>query len=431
MPLRVLRVYHAGRDPQHRERERALVAAGVEVTLVVPERWPDGGAQARLPAEPFEVVEVAVRRAGNVNAHRVADRAAPGRLLQEHAPDILDVHEEPFSEVAHQWLAAAPARLPVVIYTAQNIDKRYPPPYRGYERRALGRASGLYPCTRQAAAVARGKGYGGPLRVLPLGYDAALYRSGKQAPDAAEVLLVLAGRLVAEKGVADAVRVLAAVNAVRPARLVLAGDGPLAEPARALAVALGVGERVEIRPWLDGAALAALYREAHVTLVPSIATATWTEQYGRVITEAQASGSLVAGYASGSIAEVAGAAGVLVEPGAAAALARAVLALLADGDEFERRRAGGLRLAAERSWERVARGQVELYELAREPRRIALPASPRARRALARAEFGASAPALAGERPFALPWLRDGGRLSGLLAAAIDAGAELRARLAP
>ena len=76
--MRVLRVYHSGRDPAHRARDRALVEAGVDLTLVVPSAWPDGGAQRQLSAEPFRIVELEVRRPGDVNRHRYADSRGAG-----------------------------------------------------------------------------------------------------------------------------------------------------------------------------------------------------------------------------------------------------------------------------------------------------------------------------------------------------------------
>jgi len=39
--LRVLRIFHAGRNPAHRARDRALLAAGVDVVYVVPRTWPE------------------------------------------------------------------------------------------------------------------------------------------------------------------------------------------------------------------------------------------------------------------------------------------------------------------------------------------------------------------------------------------------------
>lgn len=430
--VRVLRVYHAGRDPAHRERERNLVRAGVQLTLVVPRFWPDGGSQRNLTDEAFRIVELAVKRPGDVNRHAYADESAIRRLLRDVAPDILDVHEEPFSLAGRQWLKAAPVETPVVMYTAQNVDKRLPPPFYRYEQRSHRRAGGLYPCSRQAAAVARGKGFDGLIDVIPLGYDPTIFFAGSQSPADEVATLALVGRLVPEKGVRDAVRVLVQLNATRSARLVLAGSGPEEQPARELAGELGVADRLEVVPWQSTTALADLYRNAHVVLVPSIPTATWTEQFGRVIVEAQASGAVVAGYATGSIPDVAGKSAMLVRAGDADALAVATRALLEDASGYAERRQRGLWLSSERTWAEVAARQVDLYRavVAGGQAQRDLPLSGRARRVAARAEFGSTAPTIAGVRPFAVPFLRRGGTVPKVLGAAIDAGAELKARRA-
>ena len=120
--------------------------------------------------------------------------------LGHQAGATLDIHEEPVSVAARQWLAAVPSDLPVVMYTAQNVDKRYPPPFAQYERAAHRRVAALYPCSRQAASVARGKGFSGLIEVLPLGFDDTLFCPGEQYVDDAEIVLGLVGRLVPEKG---------------------------------------------------------------------------------------------------------------------------------------------------------------------------------------------------------------------------------------
>ena len=150
--MKILRVYHAGRDPRHRQRERALVAAGLDVTLVVPCSWPDEGAEAQLSEERFRVVELPVRRAGDVNRHVYVDNGALSRLIDEVRPDVIDIHEEPFAAVTRQWLRALRSDSSVVMYTAQNIDKRFPPPFLATS--AL-RTSGLQPSTRAAAKPRR------------------------------------------------------------------------------------------------------------------------------------------------------------------------------------------------------------------------------------------------------------------------------------
>src|SRR5436305_9406300 len=122
----VLRVYHAGRDPAHRERDRALVRAGADLTLIVPSAWSEGSVTHQLGDEPFEVIELPVVRSGDVNRHRYAARQRIADLVRQRRPDVVDLHEEPFSTVVHELLGVLPADQPVVTYTAQNIDKRFP-----------------------------------------------------------------------------------------------------------------------------------------------------------------------------------------------------------------------------------------------------------------------------------------------------------------
>jgi hypothetical protein len=160
-------------------------------------------------------------------------------------------------------------------------------------------------------------------------------------------------------------------------------------------------------------------------------TETWVEQFGRVIVEAQASGTVAAGYASGSIPEVSGHAGVLTAVGDAAALANAVSALFRDPVGYEQRRRAGLAASIERTWASVADRQASLYRrvLAGDVARLEQPRSPSRRRTAARAEFGPTAATTAGERPFALPLLRHGGAPATVLAAGLDAIGELWVRL--
>ncbi len=427
--MRVLRVYHAGRDRAHRARDRALAAAGVDLTLVVPAYWPGEGSEPTLSDEPFAVVELDVTRVGDVNRH--AYRAPLDDVVRSLAPDVLDVHEEPVSLAARQWLAAAPADLPVVMYTAQNVDKRFPPPFAQYEGAAHRRVAALYPCSAQAASVARGKGFAGLIDVLPLGYDDAAFVPGTQSLDDDDFTLGLFGRLVPEKGVTDAVRILARVNVVRPTRLVVNGSGPEDAPARLLAAELGVADRLELVPWQSAAELAIAYRTAHVVLVPSRPTETWVEQFGRVIVEAQASGAVVAGYASGSIREVAGDAAIFADVGAVSQLADRVVELVAGPTDYAHRRERGIALSRTRTWARVAERQADLYQrvAAGDVHRLQLPRSPEKRRAAARAEFGRTAATIAGARPFAVPLLRRGGKAASALAGILDVTAELAARV--
>jgi glycosyltransferase involved in cell wall biosynthesis len=310
--------------------------------------------------------------------------------------------------------------------------KRFPPPFAQYENAAHLRVAGLYPCSAQAASVARGKGFNGVIDVLPLGYDDARFSPGTQSVEDTEIVLALIGRLVPEKGVTDAVRILARLNLVRPTRLLVNGGGPEEAPARALAKTLRVEDRLDFEPWRPATELAATYRAAHFVLIPSRPTATWVEQFGRVIVEAQASGSIVAGYASGSIPEVAGESAILTAPGEVEGLAAQIARVITNAAEFDACRNQGVALSETRTWARVAERQAELYRrvASGEEHRLDLPRSPGKRRVATRAEFGPTASTTAGTRPFALPVLRGGGPVPSALARTLDGFAELTARVA-
>jgi hypothetical protein len=179
---------------------------------------------------------------------------------------------------------------------------------------------------------------------------------------------------------------------------------------------------VDVTPWGSAPEIATAYRKMHVVLVPSVATHTWVEQFGRVIVEAQASGAVVAGYASGSIPEIGGEPAVLVAEKNVRALANAVVRLTTDGEEFDRLRTAGLHAVVGLDWDSIGRRQAELYELvwSGKTRKRSLPTAPRERRAAARTEFGPPARTPGGDRPFALPYLRRDTVVSRALASVID-----------
>ena len=406
--MRVVRVYHSGRSPGHRARERALVAAGVDLTLVIPSNWTEGGAEAALSPEAFPVIELPVKRPDDVNRHSYVSSTDLRSAILTAQPDVVDIHEEPFSSVMRQVLGVLPTSLPAVGYAAQNVDKRYPPPFNSWERSAYSRLAAIYPCSRQAASVVRGRGYSGILNVLPLGYDPDLFHQGDQRQDDDVWTVSIAGRLVHEKGIRDAMLAFASVE--RPARLVIAGSGPLSETIPAWSAELGIADRVSQPGWLAPQAVAGLYRESHVVLVPSVSTTRWVEQFGRMVVEAQACGAVVAGYASGSLPEICQGAAVLAAEGDTLGLGRSLADLSLMPGMWAERRATGLRLAEQSRWEAVARKQAGMYDrsLAQSGTWVT-PGS----RELAVAEFGATASLRGGaSRPFALPVLRQLPRLA-------------------
>jgi glycosyltransferase involved in cell wall biosynthesis len=168
--------------------------------------------------------------------------------------------------------------------------------------------------------------------VVPCGVDVDQFRPGpsRKGRDRRRVLVI--GRLVARKGIDDALRAVAAIPDVE---LVVAG-GPAAGPLeddpevrrlRALAEQLDVVDRVTFTGAVARQEVPALVRSSDVVVaVP------WYEPFGIVPLEAMACGRPVVGSAVGGLLDtvVPGVTGELVPPRDHDALTQALAALLAD-----------------------------------------------------------------------------------------------------
>lgn len=155
-------------------------------------------------------------------------------------------------------------------------------------------------------------------------------RGASARPDAqAPPLVCFLGRLADGKGVPILLQALAD-PAVRKHdfQAVLAGDGDIARY-REQARQLGLSDRVNFVGWLDRSAVAELYRNSDIFVLPSHA-----EGLSVALLEAMAYGLAVVATPVGAQAEVIedGINGLLVAPGDRAALAAALDRLLVDED---------------------------------------------------------------------------------------------------
>jgi colanic acid/amylovoran biosynthesis glycosyltransferase len=139
---------------------------------------------------------------------------------------------------------------------------------------------------------------------------------------------VQACRLIAKKGLKTTLQAFANFHGFNPnSRLVIAGDGPMKEQLAEMARDLGVQHAVELRGFLDQAALAKLYAESHVFVHPSEMTKDQNQEgVPNSMLEAMATGLPVLATQHGGIPEVVthGTHGLLVPEGDHEALFQAM-----------------------------------------------------------------------------------------------------------
>lgn len=365
--MRILRLSHGGVVAAWRGRDEILRAQGHSVHLICARRWDEGGRPVELSsADLTDDNLIAVRTWGTHPALFVYDPRPLWRALGSQPWDVLDLHEEPFAIatlelLALRWLRRI--RTPYVMYSAQNIPKRYPVPFRWFERAILRHASAAYPCSRAAGRNMERKGFPGVARVVPLGFDPSVFNpgAGRTQADGPTVRIGYAGRLLPLKGVAT---LLAALKPHPQLHLTICGSGPQEHELRELASRWGIADRVTFAGSLSGHDLADFYRSIHVLAVPSLITRSWIEQFCRVAVEAMACGTPIVATDSGALPEVVGDGGVIVSAGDAHSLGSALAAV--GEDEGWRRRLGAAAStrAASMTWARVADQVRRVYGIA-------------------------------------------------------------------
>ncbi len=356
--MRVLRISHSAVVDAWRARELAIARRGVHVHLLSARVWDEGGSLIPLAPRPHEPVE-GLSTIGTHPALFVYDPRPLWRALA-HEWDVLDIHEEPFAlataeVLAIRWLRRQ--RMPYVVYSAQNLDKRLPAPFRWLQRQVLGRAAAVSVCSEAAGDIVRRRGFPGRPDVVPLGVETPEPTTARDLPAGGRVV-GYAGRLADHKGV-DVL--LQAVAGLPDSELLIAGAGPAEDRLRGRAARSDLTGRVRFLGPLQDSALAGFYAGLDVLAVPSRTTPDWVEQFGRVAVEAMAQGVPVVASDSGALPDVVGGAGLLVPPDDPVALRSALDRMLGDVGLRERSREAGYRIAAECRWDVVADRYVDIY----------------------------------------------------------------------
>jgi len=314
----------------------ALGRAGYDCTLAASFRESDASSLADARRRECRVVDIpALGR----EVAPLADLTALAQLLRligRERPSIVHTHTSKAGFIGR--LAAVIARVPAVIHQPHgHIFYGYYSPRRtavftALERQAARWTDRIITLTDRGSAehLARGIGRAAQYVAVPSGVPTADLRAA--APPRAEArarlgldpsafVVVGLGRLIPIKGFDLLVRALPSLIAQIPsARVVLVGEGPERAGLDAIAVSLGVADRLRMTGEIADVT-------THLAAADVVAVPSRNEGMGRVIVEAMALGLPVVAAAVGGIPDVVtdGECGRLVEPDDVDALAEALV----------------------------------------------------------------------------------------------------------
>ena len=357
----------------------------VELTVVVPHYWRDERGVMRLEREHTRGYSLVVERMalnGHFHLHFYPGLAKHFKRIKPH---VVHIDEEPYNVATWQAVRLAKKHgAKVILFTWQNIHRRYPPPFSLLESYNLRNTDYAIAGNSEAVRVLRAKGYQGSARVIPqFGVDPEIYRvsgfgfrvSGSEVDSLQPATYNLqpftigyVGRLVEEKGVHILLRAVAGLSGAcaelsRSAwRLRILGSGPQRSHLERLAGELGIADRVRFEAPIPSSQTPGYYNRLNALVLPSLTKPNWKEQFGRVLIEAMACGVPVVGSDSGEIPNVIGDAGLVFAEGDERALRARLSQLMADPalrDELARR--GRERVLAHYTQAQVAAKTYQVY----------------------------------------------------------------------
>ncbi len=348
----------------------------VDLTVVVPPAWGNTPLE-RAHTKGYNLVVSDIAFNGNFHLHYYPKLK---QIVAQTQPDIIHIDEEPYNLATFQAMKLAQKiGAKTLVFTWQNLKRRYPPPFSWLEKYVLRHTDALLVGNAGAAEVWPAKGYRGLMRQIPqFGVDPNIFyrhqrvkrvskpgvvlRRSARRPSQPTLSIGYVGRLVPEKGIDLLLE--AAAKLKGPWEMKILGSGPDRSRLEKMAQWLGLGNnRISFDQQIPSTHMPNYLSGLDALVLPSLTQSNWKEQFGRVLIEAMACEVVTVGARSGAIPEVIGQAGLLFDEGNSEDLAAQLQRLLDDVPLRQKlRQAGRQRVLNNYTHAAIARHTVEVYK---------------------------------------------------------------------
>lgn len=321
--MKLLIIWHAGGVKSYWKRYEELAGKFDEVKVLVPKVWNEGGKEiisednillnncSMIPCKTIFNFHDAIYSFKNKNLAKV---------LKEYRPDIIHIHEEPWSlstvqVIMFNKLLSINAKV-IIDSAAITIKKKFFP-FSLFEKLSYKSANLIFARNNEVKSIISSRGYKGPIYTLPNGIDESKFKKfdlltvnqmkDKIGLTRTEKVIGYIGRLVESKGIydfIDSAENLINTYKVDNLKFVMIGNGEESDNVLKVIKAKKIEKRFLLIERVDSTEVALLMNCLDILVLPSKTKENWKEQFGRVLIEAMACEKVVIGSNSGAIPEV-------------------------------------------------------------------------------------------------------------------------------
>lgn len=344
-PIKVVAISHAYVRSINRNVFGLVAELGCDVHVLAPESIESG--KQEILCEPHDLPGVTLHRLPIAGTHlRRMKFVRLERLLKEISPDVIFVEADPVSKTVLDLtrFCRKYEEVSLICLTNENLNWKFNDALRRTglrglpalivkmiaHRRFRSQIDHVFTTSKYAQKIFEQAGYPS-VSFLPLGFDSTNFRycsktrcriRKQEDIGSDEIVISYFGRISKEKGVTDLISALGRLKAYSW-RLFLndfVSNSEYSDHVSALIRKLGIEDRVHtvrsqhglISEWMCA---------SDITVLPSHTTSIWVEQFGRVVTEAMATGNYVVVSDSGTPKELVGDTGKVFPEGDQEALA--------------------------------------------------------------------------------------------------------------
>lgn len=371
--MKVLFVWHAAIEPEYRKLFVELSKEVEQLIVIAPSSWTEGGRLQYLENKKndldYNLIPLSVIFRNKIRFHFYPNFFKIISIAKTFKPDVLHLFEEPFSFVCSEFISIFKMFSPntkLIIESFENLDVVQRNIFHYIQKFNLKNTDLLINIPQEGELIWRSRGFRGCIKKGNVGVDTKKFFKNYEFLKNKERLRIgYVGRVTPEKGLDTLIEAfLALINGGFNVELSVVGSGneDYVNKLKNKLNKLILENKVFFEESLDSDNLASLYNKIDILVLPSLTILRWKEQFGRVLIEAMACETVVAGSSSGEIPVVIGDAGVVFREGDADDLFLKLKELILNPNSMkEFAKKGKERVDKLYSWEVVAKQLKEYY----------------------------------------------------------------------